>query len=243
MDDGARDERRPPTGAAPRVIGKVIKGGSDSGEISPLAPSGGGGSSPPARRGVVNAEEYEAKTVGKQIIAEAQAKADEIKAEALRFKEEVFAKARDEAKADVQARAAEEIARAKLQAGQIVADSEKQVLELALKVAAKIISRDLERDPDVLLEIVASCTEAARSSKAMIFKVHPDDGKRLREKAPRLIELIGRSVDITIRDDSDIERGGCVIQTDYGTIDGQIRTQFEMLRNVLMPADAKKEVK
>ncbi len=243
MDDGARDERRPPTGAAPRVIGKVIKGGSDSGEISPLAPSGNGGSSPPARRGVVNAEEYEAKTVGKQIIAEAQAKADEIKAEALRFKEEVFAKARDEAKADVQARAAEEIARAKLQAGQIVADSEKQVLELALKVAAKIISRDLERDPDVLLEIVASCTEAARSSKAMIFKVHPDDGKRLREKAPRLIELIGRSVDITIRDDSDIERGGCVIQTDYGTIDGQIRTQFEMLRNVLMPADAKKEVK
>lgn len=243
MDDGPRDERRPPTGAAPRVIGKVIKGGSDSGEISPLAHPANGGSSPPARRGVVNAEEYEAKTVGKQIIAEAQAKADEIKAEALRFKEEVFSKARDEAKADVQARAAEEIARAKLQAGQIVADSEKQVLELALKVAAKIISRDLERDPDVLLEIVASCTEAARSSKAMIFKVHPDDGKRLREKAPRLIELIGRSVDITIRDDSDIERGGCIIQTDYGTIDGQIRTQFEMLRNVLMPADAKKEVK
>jgi len=242
MDDGPRDERRPPTGAPPRVIGKVIKGGSDSGEISPLAPAAGG-SAPPPRRGVVNAEEYEAKTVGKQIIAEAQAKADEIKAEALRFKEEVFAKARDEAKADVQARAAEEIARAKMQAGQIIADSEKQVLELALKVAAKIISRDLERDPDVLLEIVASCTEAARSSKAMIFKVHPDDGKRLREKAPRLIELIGRSVDITIRDDSDIERGGCVIQTEYGTIDGQIRTQFEMLRNVLMPADAKKEVK
>ncbi len=241
MDDGPRDERRPPTGAAPRVIGKVIKGGSDSGEISPLnekpAPA------QPGRRGVVNAEEYEAKTVGKQIIAEAQAKADEIKAEALRFKEEVFAKARDEAKADVQARAAEEIARAKLQAGQIVADSEEQVLDLALKIAAKIIGRDLERDPDVLLEIVANCTEAARSSKAMIFKVHPEDGKRLREKAPRLIELIGRSVDITIRDDSDIERGGCVIQTDYGTIDGQIRTQFEMLRNVLMPADAKKEVK
>lgn len=224
------------------MIGKVIKGG-DSGELSPIsAPASTGGGVPP-RRGVVNAEEYEAKTAGKQIIAEAQARADEIKAEALRFKEEVFVKARDEAKADVQARAAEEIARAKMQAGQIIADSEKEVLELALKVAAKIIARDLERDPNVLLEIVANCTEAARSSKAMIFKVHPEDGKRLREKAPRLIELIGRSVDITIRDDSDIERGGCIIQTEYGTIDGQIRTQFEMLRNILMPADAKKEVK
>src|SRR5438046_820243 len=97
MDDGPRDERRP-SGSAPRVIGKVIKG--DSGERSP-APAAGAA---PARRGVVNAEEYEAKTAGKQIIAEAQARAEEIKAEALRFKEEVFAKARDEAKADVQAR-------------------------------------------------------------------------------------------------------------------------------------------
>ena len=240
MDDGPRDERRPPTGAAPRVIGKVIKGG-DSSEVSPLhekplLP-------PPSRRGVVNAEEYEAKTAGKQIIAEAQAKAEEIKAEALRFKEEVFSKARDEAKADVQARQAEELARAKMQAGQIIADSEKAVLDLALKVAAKIISRDLERDPEILLEIVANCTEAARSSKAMILKVHPEDGKLLREKRPRLIELIGRAVDITVRDDAEVERGGCVIQTEYGTIDGQIRTQFEMLRNVLMPADAKKEVK
>jgi type III secretion protein L len=238
------DDERRPSGAAPRVIGKVIKGGGDSGDISPLAPppAGGGGGGGP-RRGVVNAEEFEARTVGKQIIADAQAKADEIKAEALRFKEEVFAKARDEAKADVQARAAEEIAKAKMQAGSIVAGAEKDVLELALKVAAKIITRDLERDPDVLLEIVAGCTEAARSSKAMIFKVHPEDGKRLREKAPRLIELIGRSIDITIRDDSDVERAGCIIQTEYGTIDGQIRTQFEMLRNLLMPVGEKKEVK
>ncbi len=241
MDDGPRDERRP-SGGAPRVIGKVIKG--DSGEMSPLVPSAplGGGGQPP-RRGVVNAEEYEAKTVAKQIIADAQAKAEEIKAEALRFKEEVFAKARDEAKADVQARQAEELARAKMQAGQIIADSEKDVLDLALKVAAKIISRDLERDPELMMEIVANCTEAARSSKAMIMKVHPEDGKLLREKKPRLIELIGRAVDISIRDDSEVERGGCIIQTEYGTIDGQIRTQFEMLRNVLMPADARKEVK
>lgn len=244
MDDGPRDERRP-SGGAPRVIGKVIKG--DSGELSPLAPpaggGGGGGSAPPPRRGVVNAEEYEAKTVGKQIIAEAQAKAEEIKAEALRFKEEVFAMARLEAKADVQARQAEELARAKVQAGQIVADSEKEVLELALKVAAKIIGRDLERDPDLVLEIVAGCTEAARSSKAMIIKVNPEDGKLLREKRPRLTELIGRSVDLSIRDDSEVEKGGCIIQTEYGTIDGQIRTQLQMLQNVFLPADAKKEVK
>jgi type III secretion protein L len=242
MDD-PRDERRPASGGAPRVIGKVIKSSGDAGENSaierekpPLPP-------PPRRAGVLNAEEFEAHGKAKEILAEAQKKAEEIKAEALRFKEEVFAKARDEAKAEVQARASEEIARAKMQAGALLAESEKDAPELALKIAAKIIGRDLERDPEVLAEICATAIEAARSAKAMILRVHPEDGRLLREKRPRLMELIGRAVDLSIRDDSDMERGGCVIQTEFGTIDGQIRTQFEMLRNVLMPADGKKEVK
>ncbi|MDP3231799.1 MAG: FliH/SctL family protein [Myxococcales bacterium] len=229
------DERRPPS----RVLGKVIK--SDSGEHGPVTEKPM--LPPPRRGGVVNAEEYEAMTTAKEIIAKAQQKAEEIKTEALRFKEEVFSKARDEAKADVQARAAEELARAKMQAGQIVADAEKDVLELALKMSAKIIGRDLERDPEVVLEICATTIEAARGSKAMVLKVHPEDGKVLREKRPRLMELIGRAVDIAIRDDAEIERGGCVIQTEYGVIDGQIRTQFEMLKNVLMPDGQKKESK
>lgn len=224
---------------AAKVVSKVIKSDSGEGVSSSERPL----LAPPRRAGVLNAEEFEAKTVGKQIILDARARAEEIKAEALRFKEEVFAKAREEAKADVQARAAEELARAKMQAGQLLADSEKEVLELALKVAGKIIGRDLERESEVLLEIVANCTEAARSAKSMVLKVHPDDGKILREKRPRLMELIGRAVDISIRDDADVERGGCIIQTEFGTIDGQIRTQFEMLRNVLMPGDGKKETK
>jgi type III secretion protein L len=241
MDD-PRDERRPGApGGAPRVIGKVLKG-ADSGENvvereKPLLPP------PPRRAGVLNAEEFEAHGAARQIVIEAQKKAEEIKAEALRFKEEVFAKARDEARAEVQARAAEELAKAKMQAGALLAEAQGDALALALKIAARIIGRDLEREPEVLAEICATAIESARSAKAMILRVHPDDGKLLREKRPRLMELIGRAVDLSIRDDADVERGGCVIQTEFGTIDGQIRTQFEMLRNVLMPADGKKEVK
>jgi type III secretion protein L len=222
-----------------RVIGKVIKGdGSDSlNENKPLLPP------PPRRSGVLNAEEFEAHTAARQIVLEAQKKAEEIKAEALRFKEEVFARARDEARAEVQAWAAEELARAKMQAGQVLARSEADALELALKIAARIIGRDLEREPQVVAEICATALEAVRGAKAMVLRVHPEDGKLLREKRPRLMELIGRAVDLSIRDDADVQPGGCVIQTEFGTIDGQIRTQFEMLRNVLMPADARREVK
>ena len=237
MDD-APNERK---SSALRMIGKVIKGGGDAGEAvslseKPILP-------PPKRAGVLNAEEFEAKQEGKKIIAEAHAEATRIVAKAEEEREAAVARARDEAVAEVRARAAEEIARAKIQAGQIIADTERNILDLALKIAAKIIGRDLERDPDVLLELVTNTAESARAAKAMIFKVHPEDGKLLREKMPRLREMISRTVDIAVRDDTDIDRGSCIIQTEFGTIDGQIRTQLEMLRNVLTPTEAKKEVK
>jgi len=197
----------------------------------------------PRRGNVVNAEEYEAHSTAKQIVLDAHKKAEEIKAEALRFREEVFSKAKEEAKIEIQTRAAEELTRAKIQAGQILAATDRDILELALKVAAKIIGRDLEREPDTLLEIVATAIEATRVSKAIILRVNPEDAKLLREKRPRLMELIGRAIDLSVRDDPEVERGGCVIQTDFGVIDGQLRTQFEMLRNVLAPPEAKKEMK
>ena len=234
MDD-APNERK---SSALRMIGKVIKGGEGNEPLSekPILP-------PPRRAGVLNAEEFEAKGKAKEIIAAAEAEAEKIRAMAREHKEKVFAEAREEAKADVAARASEELARAKLQAGQIIAETEAQVVDLALKVASKIIGRELERDPDVLLEIVATAAEAARAAKAMTFRVHPEDGRILREKRPRLMELISRSVDINVKDDPDVEKGGCVIQTEFGTIDGQIRTQLSVLQNLFTPAEGRKEVK
>src|SRR5581483_12245807 len=108
--------------------------------------------------------------------------------------------------------ATEEIARAKMQAGQMLAAVEGDVVQLALKIAAKIIGRDLERDPEVIAEIAATAIEHARAAKAMVLRVNPADGAVLRQARPKLMELIGRTVELSIRDDADIERGGCVIQ-------------------------------
>lgn len=237
MDDSER-RPNPSSGQGPR-LNKVIRGDAASTD----APVFEKPALRPPPRGVVNAEEFEARTSARDIVADANRQKDEIIAEANRERDKVFAKAVEDAKAEVTAKASEEIARAKLQAGQILADSEKDIIELALKVAAKIIGRDLERDQSVVTEICATATEAARAAKAMILRVNPKDGAFLREKRPKLMEQIGRTLELAIRDDADIEPGGCVIQTEFGTIDAQLKTQFDMLRNVLYPDSAKKDVK
>jgi type III secretion protein L len=234
------DDNRRQISAPPSRVGKVIKGDASSLESAlgdkPLL-------RPPQRGGVVNAEEFDARSTAKGIIAEAEGRAAAIVADAEKKRDEVFAKATEDAKAEVNAKFSEELARARMQAGQMIAGAEKEILELALTVANKIISRDLERDREVLLEIVANAITQARMAKAMIVRVNPKDAATLREKRAKLMELVGRQVDLAVRDDADVEAGGCIIQTEFGTIDGQLKTQYEMLRNVLYPEGGKKEVK
>ena len=233
------DNRRQISAPASRV-GKVIKGDASPLESAlgdkPLLPR-------PQRGGVVNAEEFDARSTATGIFAEAEARAAAIVAEAEKKRDEVFAKATEDAKAEVNARFSEELARARMQAGQMIAGAEREILELALTVANKIVGRDLERDREVLLEIVANAITQARMAKAMIVRVNPKDAATLREKRAKLMELVGRQVDLAVRDDADVEPGGCIIQTEFGTIDGQLKTQYEMLRNVLYPDGGKKEVK
>ncbi len=213
------------------MSGKVIKS---------VAPEAGEKRSPP-RGAVVNAEEFDARQGARGIIDEANRKAQEIIESAQAAKEAAVFKARQDARAEVLAQSSTEIAKAKMQAGQVLAAATNDILELAQSVAAKIIGRDLQRDPAVLLEICANAIENVRTAKAMVLRVHPNDGALLREQRPKLMELLGRTLDIAIRDDADVEPGGCVIQTEFGTVDGQLKTQFEMLKTVLTPDAIKKD--
>ncbi len=237
-EDGGGAPGNPNSRRGPSLVrAKVIRG--DAADAHADRPALG----PPRGGGVVRAEEAEARTTAQDIIAKAHKEASEIIAAAARKKEEIFKKAQQDAKAEVVARATEELARAKMQAGQIVAAAEKDILELALKVSQKIIGRDLERDPKVVVDICAAAIEHARTAKALVLRVNPKDGATLRESKPKLMEAIGRTVDLAIKDDADIQPGGCIIQTEFGTIDAQIATQYDMLRNLLFPEAGKKEVK
>jgi type III secretion protein L len=218
------------------AIGKVIK--SEPGESSLV---GGGDRPGAARRPVMNAEVYDAKQQANQIIAQAQAQAQEILAKAQEERQQMMNQGREEGRQEGLKSLSELLVRAKMAANEMVRQSQPQALELALKIAEKILGRDLERDPQLLVDICANAMETVRSAKQVVFRVNPKAGQVLRERKAELMQAIGRSVDVAIKDDPDVEQLGCVIQTEFGTIDAQLTTQLQMLQNLLLPADGRKE--
>ncbi|MCY1015452.1 FliH/SctL family protein [Pyxidicoccus sp. MSG2] len=213
------------------AIGKVIKG---DGTAEPGLASERPALRPP-RAGVMNAEVFEARQGAQAILEDAQRERERILAEAQRESEDQRAKARDQGRQEGLAQATEIILRAKMQAGELLGTYEKDVVALSLRMAEKIIGRSLEKDPDLMVELCASAIENLRSARAMVLRVHPKTAAVLRAKKPVLMELIGRAVDLAIKEDPEVAPVGCIVQTEFGTVDAQLPTQLEMLQNVLLP--------
>jgi type III secretion protein L len=219
------------------AIGKVIKG--DSG-AEPLP----GGDRPvlrPPRPGVMNAEVFDARQTAQGIIEEAHRERERILAEAQREREDLLTKTREQGRQEGLAQATETLLRAKMQAGEILAQQERDVVALACKIAEKIIGRDVERDPSLLADICAKAIEELRNARAVVLRVNPKSAAVLRSRKAELMELIGRAVDVSIKEDADVAPVGCIVQTEFGSVDAQLPTQFEMLQNVLFPEQGKKE--
>ncbi len=220
------------------AIGKVIKGDATA---EPVVSTERPVLRAPPRAGVMNAEVFDARQSAQGILEEAQREKERILAEAQRERDEVLAKAREQGRQEGLAQASELILRAKMQAGEILANQEKDVIQLACKIAEKIIGRDLEREPELLMDMCANAIEQLRSAKSMVLRVHPKTAQVLRARKPELMELIGRAVDLAIREDPEVAPVGCIVQTEFGSVDAQLPTQFEMLQNVLLPDTARKE--
>jgi type III secretion protein L len=219
------------------AIGKVIKG--DVG-VEPV-PGGDRAVPRPPRQGVMNAEVFEARQSAQGIIEEARQEKERLLDEARKEREEILARAREQGREEGLAQATELVLRAKMRAGDILARQERDVVALACKIAEKIIGRDVERDPRLLVEICARAIEELRTARAVVLRVNPKSAGVLRAHKAELMECIGRTVDVALREDADVAPVGCIVQTELGTVDAQLSTQFEMLRNVLLPEPGKKE--
>lgn len=191
--------------------------------------------------GVVNAEVYDAKQQAQAIIEEAQKKAAAIVHAGQTERERIRDEARQQGRQEGLAQVSEHILRAKMQAREVVEAAQKDILSLAVQVAEKIIGHHITNEPEIVVDICATAVETLRTVRHMVLRVNPADAAVLRNNTKRFMEALGRSVEVSIKEDPEVESGGCVVQTEFGTLDAQLKTQFEMLRNLLLEESSRKD--
>lgn len=219
------------------MASKVIKGTDVGlGDITPDT----GFAEPAARPSgkIVKGETVEARNEAQAIKDRAQVEANEIirqaELEAEQLKAQAYQIGLEDGKNTGAQELAEIVATVSQRLSQIEAQVEPQLKELAIKIARKILGRELEFHPEGVVDIVKQAlSEKARQRREIYLRVNPADLQFIREHKADLLEVLSRSKEIGIREDPDVEKGGVIIETDAGTIDAQLETQLAVFERVL----------
>ncbi|MBI2897038.1 MAG: type III secretion system stator protein SctL [Deltaproteobacteria bacterium] len=206
-------------------MSKVIKGDPADSTPTPTSPRG--------RAVIIPSAVYDAEARAEQILAAARRHADEIVAQARAEWTRIREEAAEQGRSEGQEEAVGLLARAQGVRARLLADAEEDIARLAVQIARKILGAELALGPDAIGRIVSSALGSARLGRSIVVRAHPDDLHGLEASRPTLLAAAGRSEGLVLRADPSIGRGGCIVESELGTIDARLDTQLDAIERAL----------
>ncbi|HEX7314753.1 MAG TPA: type III secretion system stator protein SctL [Pyrinomonadaceae bacterium] len=187
----------------------------------------------PSQGAVVKRPLVEARAEAARLLAEAEREAADTRAgaqqEARELREAAYREGHETALTELNALLLEAHERRET----ALAEVERDLLRLAVRIAEKIIGREIETDPATLADIVATALRNARQHETLVVRVHPANLPDVQSRREQ-IDPAGRARFIDFVPDPRVSRGGCIIESESGTVDAQLDTQLRVLERALL---------
>jgi len=119
----------------------------------------------------------------------------------------------------------------------LVENHQKDILEMIFLITEKIIHRSIQTSPDIVLDTVRNASRHLMETDEIHLRLHPSDFEYIREIEALLSSKLSGKKGFHIVEDSTIERGGVIIETEFGEIDATIRSQIERMREAVSDHD------
>ncbi|GFN24149.1 FliH/SctL family protein [Thermanaeromonas sp. C210] len=119
--------------------------------------------------------------------------------------------------------------------------AEEDILGLALEVAAKIIRRQVELAPEVVLDITRSALQRVAEGQIYTIYAAPADADFLRQRREELLQDMSAGARLQIVADEALQPGGFRVETENGFIDATVESQLEEVRRLLRAGGKGKE--
>ncbi|HKX11963.1 MAG TPA: FliH/SctL family protein [bacterium] len=189
--------------------------------------------------GVIDREILDASDQAKIIISEAKAAADRIKGEAKEVLGQVQAemeKSRqqgfEQGKQEGLQNGLEMLQRVKELRQKLFDDNEREMVKLVFEIAEKIIGREFKENDKAIMNVIRLAISDAIGEK-IIVHINPQDYENVKKNEEELLQKVEKGKTLVFREDDTVKVGGCVVETDIGTIDAQLDTQLNAIKKAL----------
>ncbi|HQI01816.1 MAG TPA: FliH/SctL family protein [Deltaproteobacteria bacterium] len=116
----------------------------------------------------------------------------------------------------------------------IIERNQEQLIETVFLICEKVIHRQIQISPDIILDTVRAAGRHLMETEEIRLHLHPSDFEYVREIESLLSKKLSGKKNIHIVEDSSLERGGVIIETEFGDIDATIRSQIEHMKEVVL---------
>lgn len=107
----------------------------------------------------------------------------------------------------------------------------KLILPLALKAAKKIVAKELETQPETIVDIVLQALAPVLQNHRITIWVNKADKEILEKEKTRIREKLEQVESLSIKERDDVAQGGCVIETESGIINASIENQWRAIES------------
>jgi flagellar biosynthesis/type III secretory pathway protein FliH len=114
---------------------------------------------------------------------------------------------------------------------------ETAAIRLSVAIAEKILHAELARRPELATRIITEALQLAADSPQIRLRLHPDDLQSAGPACEDLLHSLAPQGTTALIPDPSITRGGCVVETQHGTIDARLETQLARLTAELLEQD------
>ncbi len=105
-------------------------------------------------------------------------------------------------------------------------------VDLAFRIARRVLRREAAADPGSVLPVVRELLQRTAAASQILVRLSPADHGWLLAHMDELPEAGGME-GLRLRVDSSIEPGGCVVETEAGSLDARIDAQLERIEEAL----------
>jgi flagellar assembly protein FliH len=119
----------------------------------------------------------------------------------------------------------------------MVRQTERQMVQLALAIARRIVRREVALDSELTVAMARVALERLGDSTSVTIRLNPDDYEVTAGRREAM--LPGSHVSVV--PDSAVSRGGCLVQSDFGYVDASVDAQFQELARALLVEEGQEQ--
>ena len=127
---------------------------------------------------------------------------------------------------------------------EIIQEAETQIINLVLLIVKKVIKVISENQKNVVINNVVQALRKLKSRGDVVIRVNLADLELTSEHVKDFMKMVENVKSVTVLEDSTVDRGGCIIETDFGQIDARVSSQLHEIEErilELMPIRSKGE--